>query len=219
MTAIPANLTWPRRLLLAALALCAYLIGFQPTWFVRDAVLNAFGAPAYEGVWILIPHLFLYSTLSAVFCAIAWFALVRAGWLKPPSFALSVRTLLLGIGAGLASFGALVAFFYVTGQMGAFHEPRINPWIMGANLFSNFFEELIFRGFILAALAAAFGFWPAALLSSIAFASVHSQFPLELQAVVALAGFFMALSLRWAHSLMAPYLAHMTLDWLADPLL
>src|SRR5262249_30322916 len=141
-----------------------YVIGFWPTSFVRDAVLRAFDHPRYEGVWILIPHLFLYTTLPALFCLVAWTLFARAQWM--PAFKLSARlpALGLGLGVGLVSVAAVVAFFFATGQSGAFHAPRVDPWIAGANIFSNFYEEYIFRGFILAALTAALGFWPAAIL-------------------------------------------------------
>ncbi len=215
----PRVLSPARRLTLVALVIAAYLIGFWPTWCLRDTVLGHFGMPAYEGMWILIPHAFLYSTLSAAFCGLCWFVLVRIGWLKPPSFALSLKTILLGIAAGAAALTLLVGYLYFTGQGNAFHEPDIDPWIMGGNVFSNFFEEFIFRGFMLVALTAAFGFWPAAVLSSIAFGAVHTQFPIELQALTGVMGLGWAIAWRWSKSLLAPFIGHMTLDWIIAPLL
>jgi membrane protease YdiL (CAAX protease family) len=128
-------------------------------------------------------------------------------------------TLVWGLSVGLLSIALLVAFFFATGQAGAFHAPRVNPWIATANVFSNFYEEYVFRGFILAALTAALGFWPAAILSGLAFGATHAQYPLSLQALIA------AIALLWAWAgkrgggLLAPYTAHMTLDWLIDPIL
>lgn len=212
-----ASLTLGQRLALVLTAGAAYAIGFWPTWYVRDAVLSAFGMPAYEGVWILIPHVFLYSTLSAVFCLIAWLALQRAKWLPAPSFALSGRVLAWGVAGGVLAL--VMTLGLVLGTGGQTHAPHIDPWLMGANLFSNFFEEFIFRGFILVALTAALGFWPAALLSSIAFGATHTQYPVELQALIATIGVIWALGARYAKSLLAPYLSHMLLDWVVDPIL
>lgn len=204
---------------LIGVAAAAYAIGFWPTWWVRDSVLQAFGNPSYEGVWILIPHVFLYSTLQALFCLAAWTILARAGWL--PALKLSPRlpTIGWGLAAGLVSIAILVAFFFATNQAGAFHEPRINPWIATANIFSNFYEEYVFRGFILIALTAALGFWPAAVISSLAFAATHTQYPLELQALIAVTAMLWAYTAKQAAGLLAPYTAHMTLDWLIDPIL
>jgi membrane protease YdiL (CAAX protease family) len=208
-----------QRGVLITAAIAAYVIGFWPTWWVRDFVLQAFGNPSYEGVWILVPHLFLYTTLQALFCLAAWTILARLQWMPALRFSPRLPTLGWGLAAGLASIAALVAFFFATGQAGAFHAPRIDPWIATANVFSNFYEEYVFRGFILVALTAALGFWPAALLSSLAFAATHTQYPLSLQALI------MVLALLWAWAgkqgggLLAPYTAHMTLDWLIDPIL
>ena len=153
-----------QRGILIVLAATAYLVGFWPSWWVRDFVLHAFNNPPYAGLSILIPHLFLYTTLQALFCFAAWSVLARLQWM--PALRLSPRlpTFGWGLGVGLLSIGVLVAFFFATGQAGAFHPPRVNPWIATANIFSNFYEEYVFRGFILAALTAALGFLPAAIL-------------------------------------------------------
>ena len=114
-----------QRSTLIAAAGAAYLIGFWPTWALRDIVLGAFGNPAYEGEWILIPHVFLYSTLPALFSFAAWSILARLGWM--PGFRVSLRlgTFGWGLGAGLVSIAVLVGFFLATGQASAFHAPQV----------------------------------------------------------------------------------------------
>ena len=208
-----------QRATLVLLAGAAYAVGLWPTWSVRDAALAQFGFPAYEGVWILIPHAFLYSTLAAIFCVITWLLLHRARWLDAPSFALTGRVALWGLLGGVAALSITFGVIYATGQGGAVHAPTVDPWLMAGNLFSNFFEELIFRGFILVALTAALGFWPAAILSSIGFGAVHTQFPLELQILIGLVGLVWCFIASRAKSLLAPYISHMLLDWVADPIL
>ncbi len=208
-----------RRIALLAIVAIAYLIGFWPSWQLRDLVLGAFNNPPYEGVWIVIPHLLLYSTLQALFCLIAWTILVRLGWAPPPKLSMRGSTLALGLGVGALSAALIVAFFFAIGQSGAFHEPRIDPWVMTANLFSNFFEEYIYRGFFLVVLTVALGFWPAVILSSIAFGATHLQYPLELQALIAGIALIWAWSYRKGGGLLVPYIAHMTMDWLVDPFL
>jgi membrane protease YdiL (CAAX protease family) len=212
-------MTLTRRIVLIGAAVAAYLVGFWPTWWIRDSVLGAFGNPPYEGIWILIPHLFLYGTLQALFCLVAWNVLARRQWL--PALRLSPRwpTIGWGLGISLVSIAIVVAFFFATGQAGAFHAPRINPWIAIANVFSNFYEEYVFRGFILAALTAALGFWPAAILSSLAFGATHTQYPLSLQALIAVIAVLWAWAGKRSGGLLAPYTAHMTLDWVIDPIL
>jgi membrane protease YdiL (CAAX protease family) len=123
------------------------------------------------------------------------------------------------LGVGLLSLALVVGFFFATGQAGAFHAPKVDPWIATANIFSNFFEEYAYRGFILIALTAALGFWPAAILSSLAFAASHTQYPLSLQALIAVTAVLWAWAGKHGGGLLAPYTAHMTLDWLIDPFL
>src|SRR5262249_58809239 len=91
---------------LLMIAAGAYAVGFWPTWWVRDAVLKAFGKPAYEGVWILIPHVFLYTTLSALTCLVLWLALIQMRWLEPIPFAISRSVVIWGLIAGGVSAAA-----------------------------------------------------------------------------------------------------------------
>lgn len=219
MTDSVASNSIGRRVALVALAALAYAVNFWPAPLLRDAVLSAFGDPAYHGVWILIPHLFLYTTLQALVCFVLWTLLVRAEWLPRLKFSPRWRTFAWGLAAGLASVAITVAFFFATGQQGAFHAPHVDPWNAAANLFSNFFEEYVYRGFILAALTAALGFWPAAVLSSIMFGATHQQYPLSLQALIAVIAILWAWAGKRSGGLLAPYTAHMTLDWLMDPIL
>src|SRR5262245_20124121 len=172
---------------LLMIAAGAYAVGFWPSSWVREAVLGAFGKPAYEGVWILIPHVFLYSTLSALTCLVLWLALIRSRWLGPIPFAISRSVVIWGLIVGIV--GAVATFGLVAGmQPGAIHAAQFKPWIAAANLFSNFYEEFVFRGFLLAALTAVFGFWPAAILSSVAFGATHVQYPLEFRAMISVFG-------------------------------
>ncbi len=212
-------MTLIQRSTLIAAAVAAYLVGSWPTWMLRDFVLQVFGNPPYEGIWILIPHAFLYSTLPALFCIAAWVVLAGIGWMPALKLSSRWRTLGWGLGAGLVSIAILVAFFFATGQASAFHEPQVDPWLASANVFSNFYEELIFRGFILVALTAALGFGPAAVISSLAFGATHTQYPLVLQGLIAALALLWAWAAKLGGGLLAPYTAHMALDWLIDPIL
>ena len=216
---INAQLTLKQRGVLLVLAAGVFIIGLWPTWYVRDVVLAAFAAPAYEGAWILLPHALLYSTLSALAAMVMWIWIARVGWLKPPSFAFNLSVASWGIVGGVAILAITVAALYALGYGGMFHAPDVDPWLMAGNAFSNLYEELIFRGFLLVALTAAIGFWPAAILSSIAFGAVHNQYPFDLQVLIGVAGFTWCIVALRAKSLLAPYISHMTLDWLIDPFL
>ena len=49
--------------------------------------------------------------------------------------------------------------------------------------------------------------------------SVHSQYPLSLRALIAATAVLWAWVAKRTGGLLAPYTAHMTLDWLIDPVL
>jgi membrane protease YdiL (CAAX protease family) len=206
-----------RKAIILLLAAAAVALMVQPGPLLSNAVLKHFGNPTYEGIWILIPHLLFYSTLSALLSAVVWVGLARAGWIAPLHFRLTRDALVWGVIGILATIAMTVAFLFATGMSAGFHAPKVDPWLMAANLFSNFYEELVFRGFVLAALAAVFGFWPAAVLSSLAFGFVHTQYPLSLQLLIAASGFLWCWLAHRTDSLITPLIAHMGLDWIMDP--
>jgi len=47
------------RALLLAATIASFWVLFQPTKWLRDTVLHAFGDPPYRGAWITFDHLFL----------------------------------------------------------------------------------------------------------------------------------------------------------------
>jgi membrane protease YdiL (CAAX protease family) len=214
-----ARADWRSRSALVAAAAAVYLIGLWPTWWLRDSVLRAAGHPAYAGLWKFLPHLLLYSTLAAIAAAVAWIVFARAGVLEPPQLGKGhgalVTSLIGALGAILLVLGALVA----TGQTSAIGWKAPDPWLIAGNVGSNFFEEFIFRGFILTALATAIRFWPAAVVSSVLWAALHTQFPMTLRIVVFAVGVLFAWITRKAQTLWSPWGAHMVMDIVLDSLI
>ena len=203
--------------LLAASA-AVYLIGLWPTWWVRDAVLGAAGFPAYAGLWKFLPHLLLYSTLPALAAGVAWIAFARARVIDAPPLGKGHRAfgkILIGaIGGIVFVLGVLIA----TGQGSAIRWIAPDPWSIAGNVFSNFYEEFIFRGFLLTALAAVIGFLPAAVVTSALWAATHTQYPLSLQVTVFAIGVLLSWVARSARTIWAPWGAHMIMDVVLDSL-
>lgn len=203
---------------LLAAAAAVYLIGLWPTWWVRDTVLRAADFPAYAGLWKFLPHLLLYSTLPALAAGVAWIAFARAGVIDAPPLGKGHRPLgKILIGA----FGAIALVLVVliaTGQGSAIRWIDPDPWSIAGNVFSNFYEEFIFRGFLLAALAAVIGFMPAAVVTSALWAATHTQYPLSLQVTIFAVGVLLAWVAQSARTLWAPWGAHMIMDVVLDSL-
>jgi len=114
-----------------------------------------------------LPHLLLYSTLPALTAGVVWIAFARAGVIDTPLLVKGHRPLgEIPIGAIRAialALGVLIA----TGQGSAIRWIAQDSWSNAGNVFSNFYEEFIFRGFLLAALAAVLDFWPATVVVSV----------------------------------------------------
>jgi membrane protease YdiL (CAAX protease family) len=206
-------------LVLLAVAL-AYASNFWPNRALLGIGLKWLGYPAYEGfAGIFLPHLLLYSTLMALVSGLLWWALVRAGMLPPPRFGDPKRSLILGAAGGLLALAVSLLAVWTVLPAGTIRWIDPNGWKIAGNLFSNFFEEFIFRGFILVGLRAVAGFWPAAIISAALWALLHTQFPALLQGAIFLVGIGFAWLARSAHSLWAPYVAHEVLDILGDSLI
>ncbi|MDX2155365.1 MAG: CPBP family intramembrane glutamic endopeptidase [Hyphomicrobiaceae bacterium] len=76
--------------------------------------------------------------------------------------------------------------------------------VLGAPLW----EELLFRGFLLPPLATALGFWPAAAVSSAAWAALHIGYSVTGLVEVFLIGLFFSWLLRQSGSLLVPMACH-----------
>jgi membrane protease YdiL (CAAX protease family) len=196
-----------------------YLIGLWPTWWIRDAVLRAAGFPAYSGLWKLLPHLLLYSTLAAIASAVTWIAFARLGLMEPPPFGRGQRLFSLTAIGGLGAIALVLVVLVAAGQTAAIGWKRPDPWLIAGNAASNFFEEFIFRGFLLAALAVVIRFWPAALVTSALWAAMHTQFPFFMRVTVFAVGVLFAWVLRRSKTIWAPWAAHMLMDAVLDSLI
>jgi membrane protease YdiL (CAAX protease family) len=206
------------RLMLIAASVAVYATVFWPSRSILDFGLHALGNPSYRGFsGIFVPHLLLYSTFTSLVSWVAWRQFARAGILKAPELGGLRGALVPGILAGLVALAVSLAVVWVV-MPNIIHWIDPMPWKIAGNIFSNFFEEYIYRGFVLAALSRAISFWPAALISSALWAATHTQYPLWLQMVILVTGVGFSWLARYARSLWAPYTAHMVLDVVADSL-
>jgi membrane protease YdiL (CAAX protease family) len=203
---------------LLAAAAAVYLIGLWPTWWVRDTVLRAADFPAYAGLWKFLPHLLLYSTLPALAAGVAWIAFARAGVIDGPPLGKGHRPLGKILVAGFGAIPLVLGVLIATGQGSAIRWIDPDPWSIAGNVFSNFYEEFVFRGFLLTALAAVIGFLPAAVVTSALWAATHTQYPLSLQLTVFTVGVLLAWVAQSARTIWAPWGAHMIMDVVLDSL-
>lgn len=178
------------------------------------------GEPHYAGfVGKFLPHLLLYSTLPAAVCAVLWLILSSAKLLPPIPLTRGNHAIAYGVLGALVAMAATVALILVTPEIGTLRWVGIDPWGVAGNVFSNFYEEFIFRGFMLAGLTVVIGFWPAAVIASGLWGAQHTQYPLSLQVLIGSVGILWSWIRVRARTLWAPYLSHEIMDTVLDAMI
>jgi len=209
-----------RNLILVAASSLVYASMFWPNSIILSEGMRGLGYPPYGGFkGAFLPHLLFYSTFPALVAAFLWLGLSHFNLLPFRPFGPAGGSVLPGVLAGLAALAAALAVVLAFFPAGTVHWIAPAPWKIAGNVFSNFFEELIFRGFILAALRIVAGFWPAAVISAALWAALHTQYPVALQLTIFAIGILFAWLVKHAGSLMAPYMAHTVLDLCGDCLI
>jgi membrane protease YdiL (CAAX protease family) len=198
----------------------AYGSNFWPERLVLKFGMDVLGHPQYAGfMGIFLPHLLLYSTVIAMVSGLLWWASAHHRLLPSPQLANFGQSAVLGFVGGLTALILTLTVVWSTFPAGTVHWIAPAPWKVAGNVFSNFFEEFVFRGFLLVALRRLIGFWAAALVSSAMWAFLHAQYPMVLQISILAIGVGFCWLARRANSLWAPYVAHELLDLLGDSLI
>jgi membrane protease YdiL (CAAX protease family) len=214
------NATIADKAMILLAVVIAYGSGFWPGRLVLRGGLNSLGNPEYVGFrGIFLPHLLLYTTLMAAVSAVLWWALVLAKILPPPKFGNIRASAALGLVGGIAGLALTLLVVLVALRAGTIHWIAPDPWKIAGNIFSNFYEEFVFRGFVLVALRRVAGFWPAALVSSAMWAFTHVQYPMVIQLTILAVGVAFCWIMQRARSLWAPYFAHEVLNVIGDSLI
>ena len=208
------------KLILLLFVAIAYGSNFWPGEWWRSQLFRWLGEPEYAGFrGLFLPHLLAYVTMTAIVCALLWALLAKARLVVPPRFALDARVAWLGAAGGFAALLLSLLTVWLVAPEGTIGWIEPDGWTIAANLVSNFYEEWIFRGFLLVALTVVIGFWPAAVVASAMWAWMHPQFPLPMQLMLTVIGVGWCWISRESKSLWAPYFAHMSLDVVADSLI
>lgn len=216
---IPQSADWRGKALILVAVAIAYGSNFWPSTPIRITGLRALGLTDYHRWGIFLPHMLFYSTVIAAVSAVLWLALARAGLLPYPALGNLRRALLPGLIGGLVALLATIATAFAFFPPNTVHWIDPDPWKIAGNIFSNFFEEFVWRGFLLVGLREVIGFWPAAVVSSASWAFLHTQYPLAGQLLIFAVGIGFAWLVRITGSLWAPYIAHEVLDVIGDSLI
>jgi len=201
----------------------AYGTRFFPGPQLRSAVRANAGEPAYQGWWVVFEHAFLYTTLTALVCLVAWFLLGRKNLLEKPGPSFQFKrpraTLSWGIGSGLIVVAFNLLLVTVAAAAGALPKTmslgwhHLSGWVVAGNLFSNFYEEIIYRGFVYIAIRAVTGSAVIGVVcSSLLFGLMHLQYPIEQRIVLVIGGAAACVAYIKTRSIWAAWLNHEVVD-------
>ncbi|HNY13846.1 MAG TPA: CPBP family intramembrane metalloprotease [Candidatus Wallbacteria bacterium] len=166
---------------------------------------------------LLLRHIFIFGMPDFLFCLACLHILARYKLFKKISFKVTKDAFIHGLIAGMALAGFAVAQWLLYGLKFQF---VVNYWSITGNLFSNFYEEIIFRAFMIPLFNYLFrNIQPAVFFSSLIFALVHARYPLFLQLTVFVGGFCFAISYVRTKTVFAPWLGHQLADTIADAIL
>ena len=199
-----------RGIAVAAAVTATYLVvGAYVNLPLREALKRAVGGVPY---WL--DHItFMLLAYLVVATLLAWklVGLDRI-YLRRPT---DRRAWLVGAAAGVLIVPVIAAALAAVGALKLMFEP--NFLLMVGNAFSNFYEEYIFRGALLAILMKYVGNKSVAItVSALVFCQGHLHFPLPLLLVVFLAGVLWGAMVLRYQSIWPAWLSHCVMDFIAD---
>jgi membrane protease YdiL (CAAX protease family) len=199
-------------------------------YYVAQRVINPAVAarlepmlPPSDGLGLFLRHLLEFSTLDAFLCLGTWYAFARAGWLGSPRAWLGFgpeprHAIRWGVVIGVALSAAVVVVGVALGEKVHFHP---DGWKMAGNIFSNYFEELIYRGLLLQAAWAMTGSRiGGVVLSSALFgwSHAHGSHAAFMAVAASVAGLVFGLAAIRTRSLGGAWTAHQISDMILDSL-
>ncbi|WP_277579740.1 CPBP family intramembrane glutamic endopeptidase [Bdellovibrio svalbardensis] len=178
---------------------------------IRRIVFQGFELGAAER--ILFSHLLI--VLEAAILVLPYLFLKKLNWIDGFHVLGNTRqSVRRGTLYGLLLFVTVVPVALYFGMRFSFQFSL--PGVVG-NLFSNGAEEVIYRGILFSAALSLFRKpWLAVAASAFAFGFGHWDFPYLFQAYIVAVGFVLGWLYLRTKSLLAPYIAHMIADILAD---
>ena len=200
-------------LTISVLYLGMYVVNPLVAVFIKPFLASFSGGPK-----LLFGHLFKFSLTSAAVAYIFIFLSARNGIVNLPSL---TRNFNASISWGLAGTLILCIFTVLVWVFaGGKFQFTVNFYSIFGNIFSNLYEEVVYRALLLpAALLLLRNKWLALLVPTIIMAATHANYPWYLQLCVGLASLVMSLAYYETGNLFAPWLIHQLSDMVLDSIL
>lgn len=210
--------SWIKKTIVVAVCIIVYLFGLY--------IANPFTRSLFESViknWEAGPkyfmkHVFFFSLTNAVLCFGTLLIFVKLHVFKLLSIKRNVKSSLIkGTAAGLIITALTVLQALLT--KGEFHF-GIDTWAMAGNIFSNAYEEIIYRGLIFTGMLYFFRIpWAAILASGFIFGWSHDQYHLFVRFGVGITGMVLGYLYYNTGNLLAPWTTHQVTDTIVDTIL
>lgn len=199
-----------RGLAIAAAVTATYLlVGAYVNLPVREALKRAVGGVPY---WLDHITFMLLANLVVATLLAWWLVGLGQTYVRRPT---DQRSWLVGAASGVLIVGFIGAALAAVGALKLAFEP--NLLLMVGNAFSNFYEEFIYRGALLAILVKYLGNKSVAvIISALVFCQGHLHFPLPLLLVVFAAGVLWGAMVLRYQSLWPAWLSHCVMDFIGD---
>jgi membrane protease YdiL (CAAX protease family) len=211
-----------KRIIVLCISIIILLTRFWVSPEIREAISSFFDYPKYEGIWAAFEHIFLYTTFTAILCFLFWYILYKKQFFPSVKsyFIFNKKSFLYGIISGLSIFifNIIIAFFLIKftdleGLIGYNTQFLRDYWTIIGNIFSNFYEEFIYSGFLLISFRYIFKKnWIAIILTGLIFGFIHTQYPIPFRIVLSISGFITSWVVIKTNSIWAAWLNHMLVD-------
>jgi membrane protease YdiL (CAAX protease family) len=208
---MPTHASRLRDLAIAAAVTATFLaVGAYVNLPLRETLKRAVGAKV--PYWVDHITFMLLANLVVATLLAWWLVGLDKTYLRRPT---DQRAWLVGAGSGVLLVAFIGASLAIIGALKWKFEP--NFLLMLGNVFSNFYEEFIYRGALLAILVKYVGNKSVAVVvTALVFCQGHLHFPLPLLSVVFLAGVMWGAMVLRYQSLWPAWVSHCVMDFVAD---
>jgi len=209
---------WTKRTIVGMVCIAVYLFGLKKAnpfmrSLVESVIDNWETGPKY-----FLKHVFFYSLTNAVLCFGTFLVFAKLKMFRLPSLKRNVKSSLVkGFVAGLIITALTVIQVFLTKSQFHFN---LDIWEITGNIFSNAYEEIIYRGLIFTGMLYLFRIsWAAFIVSGLIFGWSHTQYNLFMQFGVGVVGVILSYLYYNTGNLLAPWTTHQVTDTIVDTIL
>jgi len=210
--------TWIKRSIVGIVCIAVYLFGLKIANPFMRSLCESFIQGWETGPKYFMKHILFFSLTNALFCFGTMLVFVKLNIFQLPSLKRNIKSSLIKGGiAGLIITALTVLQAFLTKSQFYFN---LDFWSITGNIFSNAYEEIIYRGLIFTGILYCFrNPWAAILASGVIFGWSHHQYDLFTRFGVGVCGMVLGYLYYNTGNLLAPWTMHQVTDTIVDTIL